>query len=664
VSLDTARFENEVKLAAPLLEGDAGGSGPSQVREGTVQYMQRLVEYFYKRRSEYEPFWRAVEKAYQKPRGDQRAINPFGSRSKFMADPGRVTSYATTTQSLALARKPRFKVESISGAAYETAMVAQKWLNKGWNLGRGLHRQTGWTVIDAYLYGQGWQMTTWDTSSAKAERLTQQALKRREAEAIAAEEGVQLPDFDVERALVEAAKAPMDRTFGDEMDDAAMREAPATRHVPIAQMIFDPDARSIDNVLWVGRAVVLPMPAWKAMKGIAASAIVGAEADELEKTGYRAGAHDTTAPYALGVAYEIYYREDGGFTRYTFAMGSDRWVKPPEASPYWYPHPYEQLTWTDTGASIWPQSGLNPVWETLIEERVIRSKFMEAMFRGLVSKHLYDNNFSLSDASLRALKDPNVSALVGVDVQPGEDIQRRFAELKSTPFWPEIQQYLAVVYRDQEMGSGFGVNTLGQYGKSGTSATEADQVGQFVRARATPIYNATEAFVGSVAKKRLALLAQFRTPAVPENLEWIARHLGPESVKAWASRTLTPGDVDEDIDVSVQLGSMRPTSEDADLQRALMILQLLAGDPVQQILVDMPLLWKEIFDRSGYDADHPLVRNVSAEAYQEAQMQFALLGQLGGGAGSGSKPRQNAPPASGTRARQANAGAVNGGSPR
>jgi len=637
MTLDTFQTGAAYDVSLPGLQ--SGGIGDDLKRD-SPRFCQRLVDYFLKRRSEFDGMWDLVDANYRH-KGLEVSANPLSMQVDEIF-PGRVYSLVHTIESQVAHDSPKFYLRGFTGIMEpETVPAMEDALNNEWMEDSTLDRETRLSIRDCIKYGRGIALTSFEADEDyDVDQATQEADEERAmavSDPIAAQMTASIV-AETAAAIADGAPEVEEETF--EGDSRVICERVSTRRVSVRNFLIDPDATSEHDAKWMGRVViadyeaVLRDPSFKRRKEIKPTSrerinfLFSDDADKLN-------------PYKCVALYELFLRQPGGgWKLVVFADGHDFFMKE-KMNPYWIGCPYDLLSWNDDGETAFPQSDILPVMSQILGERILLSKLIDAH-----SRQGHNTTFHTCDLDenlLKAARAPGVEKYVKVGTQVQGNLSSQFHKNQNEPISPEGMNLLAILEREIQVGSGIGPNQAGQAMKSETSATEAAEVAGFSRARGAHKFKAVEMFIASIARKRLGITAQFFREN-PENVAYIA---GKEAAAAWAKMRWTKGDVQRNLKVNVEPGSMRPINDDQRLKQLISFLGLAMQNPVWAAGIDQPGALKRAFQYLGFRRGDPLLLDQDPQKWGVAQALMGLLGQ--GGKASMTAP-ESAP---------ANAGAVN-----
>lgn len=596
----------------------------------SVNFYDQIVEYYYRRRGAIDGGWRVCEEEYNRGKGvDERAYE-----LQELA-PSRAYSLVATVESMVLANRPKFFLEGYTAEDHEEyAPVLETALNNEWRNNFELVKETRLCVRDCAKYGFGVMLTSYE-GDFDPEEMTETASSLRNSDPIlqaAADEA------EAQLADMEASLSPEELETTYEDDDRVVRGRAISRRISPWEFLVDPDATCLQDAKWVGRVIVADIesvrndPMLKNTEGIAPNSSFDMDGRFQHLKEYRN--LDATIPYDFVFLYEIFIRDPvKGWKMKVMAEGHDKFLREMDM-PYWIGQPYQVLRWNEDGESFFPQSDIQLVMTEIIAERLLLTKVFDGYSREHVDTTFYDDRLGISEEELYAAGDPSVGKYVGVNgghLEGNMTLAQAFYKMPKDAKSPEALNVLAMIERSMQISSGLGPNQMGQALKSGTTATEAAEVGTFSRSRGAHKFSAVEEFIAGIAEQRLGIMAQFYSTTD------MRRIVGAEMARTWAGMNWTKADVQHGLRVNVEPGSTRQETEEGRVNQMITMLGAIMQNPLAQTLFDIPEMYRELFRRMGFhEGSKFLIMEDGEEFAQQAAEYNALMG--GGGGGGGSAP--------------------------
>jgi hypothetical protein len=617
---------------------------PSKGERGTAMWYQRLAQYYLDRRRQHDGFWAKVDQNYWQRGISDKARSMFEELDEVR--PGRIYSYVHTVEGMVFNRSPKMFLKGFTPRVdREQIPVFEKALNHEWWQDRRLVRETKLAVRDCIKYGFGVTLTRYEKDPDVPIRVDEVAEAAREADEIAS---VVYDAMDDEYSDMEARRPAKPAATNFEMDSRVVKGRVVTTHIPIHQFMCDPDASCLEDCRWVGRMILADYWAVKEDPALKNTSSIGAASrkdiqDWLDIT------EDTHNPYDQVILYEIFERQPDGSWEMTVTSPQSEKILRREKSPYWIGQPYSMLRWSEDGRDIFAQSDLLNLWTIYLSEVLLGTKVTQAYAREMLDTTFVDDR--VGDFELAGAIDPEVGKIVKIK-NPGQGrIQDVFFKAPKDAKSPEAMNLLAMYERAFQAASGLGPNQMGQALKSETSASEANEIAGFARARSGHKGGATEDFVADIATKRLGLMAQFYTRAQ------IKRLVGNELGSAWPVDWVE-GDVSGGLSVIVHPGSMAPENDAVRVQQIVGLLQVLGTNPVFASAVNMPELLNRLLRGLGFGPGDNILMTEDGQAMSQsiasmaAMQSGAFQGGMGGGQASPSN-QPNVPTTSGEATQQA-----------
>lgn len=616
-------------------------SGDSDTGRQSVEWYQSLVQYYLDRRQKYQPFWDFVDVNYRHKSLEEKS-DFLQIREIF---PGRVYSLVHTIESMVAHDNPKFYLRGYQGVMEEEVVPAMEdLLNDEWMEDTVLDREMRLCVRDCIKYGRGVMLTSYeadpdyDPDAAAKEAAEQRA--QAASDPMMAQAEAELTG-ELAAAIAEAAPEEEEETY--EQDSRVLRENISSRRIPLRNFLMDPDATGVEDAKWMGRCVladyeaVLADPSFKNKAGL--------QPTTTERINYFYEGDSHTNPYKMVALYEIFERQPGGGWRMiVMADGHKKFLRS-KKNLYWVGNPYDLLSWNDDGVECFPQSDILPVMSEILGERVLMSKVIEAYARQANDTVYVAGDAGMNEEDLKAPRTPGASKYIRCAGTTGVPLAGKFHKIPNDQLSQDALNLLAMLERGIQVGSGIGPNQSGMAMKSETSATEASEVAGFSRARGAHKYRAVEKFVAAIAQKRLGLMAEFYRDK-PERIAYIA---GKDAAIAWAKMKWTRGDVQANLRVNVEPGSMKPINDDTRLQQIISWMGLAMQNPVLATATNWPKLVARAARPMGFKKGDSLLIDQDPEKVSQAMGLMSLLES--GGSGSGSPPAaQNSPSGAGQTA--------------
>ncbi len=593
---------------------------------GTVGWCDALYRAYEERRDEaVTPWWNAVDQLLYRRIFDGNRIRPDDLADNCV-EPPRLNQIVNLVVSTVFNRTPKFFVQAVTSPYEEFASWAEDAVNNDWNREYSTRREVKLCTQDCAMKGLGVMYTIPETDFGAATRERRRRLKRAERLNADARQGLLgLDDDPTATATLEWAET------GVENRDLARWGRIASRRIDPWRIFFDWTAESEHALGFVGRwyyatkESVEVQTHWN--QAAVRRLVYGGLDDEL----FVQSVDGDPRKYVR--IFDGWFKNlDGSYDLKIWwegARNDDPFLYEAE-KPLEHGHPFRFLRWNETGSMMWCPSDVLNVYQSIVMERHVQTRMYDQMMRQACDVNLIDGEV-ISEDDLAPVEVEGVGLCIRLSGMTGRTIDQVFRRLQKDPISPESTGYLALLQKQIEDGLGLDVNQMGDYGKSETSATEAQVVAQASRARGAIRYAAMDEFVAGIAHDRLRLQIQFYDPSMIRALA------GPTAARLHALNTFTAGDVQYGLHVSVVQGSMQPPSDAAKGQALGEVLMLiLQGQQMATTLVNGPALFLEWLKSKGiHDGSKLLMPGVTAEQMQVLAAQMAMVRQQGSPAAAG-----------------------------
>lgn len=594
-------------------------------------FLNDIEEYYDLRETYCKGLWDMADELYEKLAYSDRQLDPTNLQGRNVI-PARVYGYVQYLLTQVFLKRPKYLLKPDSARLEDLAGHMEVALN---NFIKRPHlRQFRYAGIDCALTGAGW---VWvgceiDKDVAAAARMRRKriakAMKDDPALAILGDQIIadvvsQGDSIDLEESA--------ELTY--EMDDRVRRQQLYIRHTPHKRMVYDATCSSPDDMLWVGEEQYVLLEAVKKEKlfqnteGLQPTAVIKgmwkyANANQLGRGRSRFIGQRNSRKQFVAIYPIVAKNGDGTWDKYWFARGHKPFLRI-ERAQYDLGCPAVPLSWNDRGEKIFAVSDITQGIDTILTEQLLKTRLLDATSREAEDILLYDKD-KLKDLESAISDNPDVGLNIGVPGGMGQGIRSVADFLPRQSKVDRLLPYLAILERDYEMAWGMGPNQQLQALRSDTSATESAELARNAQVRMAIKAESAEEFVAVVGKKILQLMAQFFGPEQIEPL------CGPEGAKAWQREDFTKSDIQNGLSVEVEVGSMRPETDDSRMQILNMIIQEAMQNPVLaqgwNIMEVQKLRSKIMGVRDGSK-----IINQSAQNPQMLQglMQLALSGAQG-----------------------------------
>lgn len=620
---------------------DARRGKTSASDKDTARWYQDFVDYYLKRRSEYAAYWKQVESQYNRGRDMARRR----AAAAVAVVPGRVYDMVHSTEAQVLGTPPKFHFEGWTPTVERDQVPAfERAINNEWGEDRSIMQTIALGVRDCVKTGWGICLTSY-SGPASDGATTESARLRRQQEADDPMLAAAIDEVAT-KASLEASLADSPEQLEDfELDTRVRTGTISSRRISPWHFVCDPDATCLDDASIVGRIIVrrldavLADPNFKGKtEGLQASLTQSFDfyGSDSAREKWRTSEGGSN-PYDLVELYELFERRlDGRWDMVVIARDHPTILRKEEAF-YWVGCPYSLLRWNDDGEEIFAQPDVAIVQDQLDAEVLLYTKSMDGYARDQEDTIFVDARAGITEKEWHAVNAPGVSKKIEVTVQQGSTLRDLIMKLPRDSKSAEPMNFLAMIQRAVEMGTGRGPNQAQQTLKSGASATEAQIIAQNALVSSSHKSRAGEAFVLDVALKRLGLMVQFY------DKERMTRLAGPEAAASWRggpSGTMTENDITLGLRVTVERGSMRPRDDAQLFQDMVTIATISANNPILFGNTDWATWQIEAYKALLGVAGENLLISADTEEINNATKNLFALQNSPLQQGGGSKPAQ------------------------
>jgi len=609
-------------------------------------YFHNLVKYFFHARDEeqgrggWKTGWEFCDQEYTKGR-----LLDHNSSGIKQIEPARAYALVSTVESQVLGARPRFFVKGFATEAEEElGQVIEQAVNNEWQQDSRMKKESRYTTRDCSRIGIGVMLSSFEADPhPDPEQQTKDAAKRKKDLATDPIANAAKVITSTEQAEIDvASETPIFET-NYEQDDRVVRGRVVSRRISPWDFLFDPTATSEEDLKWCGRVITAEIesvkedPSLKNTKDL----MPNMRPERIKRAACRERERDEKyqdqSPYETVYMYEIFWRKpDGGWRLVTIAEGYDKFLRDID-NPYWIGNPYRVLRWNEDGEAFVPQSDVQIVTPEIQAERALLTKLFDGYQREHVDMTLVGKSMGMTEESFVGMGNRSTGLFVEVDdPKDNRRLSDYFHKLPKDAKSPEAMNLLAVIERLFQVSSGLSPNQFGQALKSGTTATEAAEVGSSARGRASHKFEAMEEFLAGVAHDRIGLMAQYY------DVTDMRRIVDKENAEIWAKYNWSKGDVSNGMGIVVEPGSTRKITEEGRANMMIQLLGIINQDPVEGAKFNKTEMYADLLRFMGVHNGSKYFFNQDGEEVgnQEAELR-GLQGQLGGG-GGGSTP---APPA-------------------
>jgi len=613
-----------------------GGKSSSPLATGSPQWYQDLIDYYFYRRQRYVDYWDQVEDQY---RSDKEMAKRRRIKEERAIRPGRVYAMVHGTESGVLGSPPKFVFEGWTQEANERLAVGfDRAINNEWQEDRALWRSVAMACRDCVKSGWGIALTSYNGAAQDGASDTE-ARKRRKQKGQSALISAIGDDLETAVAAELAMDAPEHPVEDFENDSRVKIGSISTRRVPYRSFLIDPDCTCLEDAKWVGRRIVARLDSVKRDPLLMnTDSLMPTQVESVADTSNRTDRYKNHGPqrnpYEMVELYEIFERQtDGRWDLKVMARDHPMFLREVKGI-YWIGNPYSLLSWNEDGEEIFTMSDVAVVQDEVDAETMLYTKSLDGYSRDQDDTVFIDQE-GFNEQNLYAKTKPGQSRYVKVDVGLNQSLRDKILKLPRDSKSAEPLNFLAMIQRAIELGSGKGPNQSLQPLKSGASAQEAAIIQQQFMMQMSHKDRAVEAFVLDIAVKRLGLMAQFY------DRERIVRLAGLEAAQAWQggpSGTWTEADVSMGLQVRIERGSMRPRNDSQLFQDLITTAQVVAQIPIVAANHNWVRWQREVYRALLGVAGESLIISKSEEEINVAQRNLFALQQAGGGGETGGSP--------------------------
>jgi hypothetical protein len=559
--------------------------------------------------------------------------------------PARVRNMIQSAEAMTLNQAPKIIASALSPKMQRLARIFEIASNSEWQRDTTMMDTLRMCHRDAWMTGFAFALNGYWTRSFGRERSERRARAKLAARFHGNPLSDQLAAVITQEEELEDSINMQEKVLTFEDDDRIYNQGICTKRVSPFMVVFDPDAASIPEANWIGRAILADHDAVMRDPNIdnaediptmAVKDIAGFQSG-MQRLGMPTSLswHDAKGPYRYCVLYEIFYRNDEDkWDMLVMAKGLDRELRL-EKNVYAMGNPYSMLSWNSHGDSMFATSDFDDVKTLLLAERNALKRFHDGVMRSLQDVNILDKEIFPKAVDTEFITTPGLGLLGYAEGSPiGKRLADGHLQIHNAPVTGECIQYLQMLDKYFQIASGLGPNQVGMPMKSETSATESANVENWVKLRGGVKYAAMDTFVADLSRKRIQLMAQFR------DYDTIGDLCGPEAAAEWAKEDFTDGDIQNGLLIKVEQGSMQPRNDAQRAQTAQQFLQL-SQIPALAPLINPVAALKMYAEANGVMDGSDLLVNVAPSDVQKAAIQMALMQAGGGGAPGGP---QGAPP--------------------
>jgi len=632
-----------------------------EATEENPKWWCSLIDAARSRRSETAGLRTAIEEAYTGRRGSGRSlefggveITQRGTAAMTKVRPPRLYALAHGMEAMLFHRRPKFFVRAYTGRLEKRAQDLERLVNTMWPRFVG-DKELRWIIRDTIKTGRGWGLLGFDfNEDEERSRFNERRRVARQVnESVLAQTGPTEELAATVEPLVPPAENPVEEEnwAGDSRDRL---RRPSFRRLPPGDVTYDPDARTMYDARWIdfrtytdlaslkadpffkGAEKVVPTKQMKDGKwgDVTKNNHVIQSPAEYEGGGNRGGMNHECYQY-VEMHYTAVKRPGGTWDVMVYARDQEEFGRKLKA-PYWSGCPFISLSWNDDGDSLESISDAERLLPGIVEEAGLRSRLKDHWNRKPNDVVAVDDRIFNNTSNKTAIEVQRTCAFIPVKV-PTETsnpqaLGNYFFPIPRNATIAEIYQHLQLIASDYEATTGLGPNQRLQALKSETSSFEAQEIARTARSRGIEKQEAVEDFCALLGHRLLMLAAQFF------DAERAAEFVSGDAVQRWKTYEFSPGDVQDNLGVEVERGSMRPQSSDQREQWLSSLMQLALSNPAFAAKLNLEEIFNRIAEERGIlDGSTLMNANVDLGQMVMAMMQMQLAGA---GPKGGSAPKQ------------------------
>ncbi len=617
-------------------------------------WFERVLDGYITERDTYHtPGWNMAREFYD-PTSCAKAMSPLGATSGVIYDqalglydlmqihPARVRNIVQSGEATALNTHPKVLVNPLTPKMQRVAPIFETASNAEWQRDRSLMEALRLAYRECWMTGFAFMLNGYVSQNFSKEE------GRRRARAKLAKKFLGNPMADSlaeilaqEEELYEDSVNLDPRIPTYEQDDVWVKDAICSKFIPSEMIVFDPEAGNMNEVAWIGRAILADHEAVmrdgnltdaKSLPTMAVKDVIDWKGPALQLGSPMLGqGANNEGPFKYVCLYEIFHRNDeDGWDMLVMAKGREEPLRV-EKNVYALGNPYSMLSWNRHGGSLFSTSDFDDVKSLVLAERTCLKRLHDGVMRNLLDSYIVDRSMFPKANDIEWVMQEGVG---NVGFAESAHTQRHLLEgifqFPRTNISSEVLNYLAVIDKHFQIASGLGPNQVGMSMKSETSATESKNVDDWVRIRGGVKYAAMEDFVADIAHKRCQLMAQFY------DYDRIGTLAGPEAAAQWAREDFTDGDIQSGLMVKVEQGSMQPQNDEQRASFAIEVMGLLKDPVLGPVLapnINIPGILRMWAKSRGIMEGSDLILNIAQKDVALAATQMALMNQMGGGGG-------------------------------
>lgn len=294
------------------------------------------------------------------------------------------------------------------------------------------------------------------------------------------------------------------------------------------------------------------------------------------------------------------------------------------------PDPFNVLEWNQKGGINFPKSDVMKALIGILEKRGARSSIYEKMARSAQSTLIYDKGDIPHKADLQGVVRGISANYVGIDNRMNKSLNDLFKEIKPTSLTQEDIAYLQLLEDSRRQATGMGQNQNLEAMKSGTTATEAQEVATRSQLRSIFKNRQVNEWLVRSAKKTLQDICycydsdRIRDLAGPEAAAWYERQNFSESNL-------------RDLPIEIQRGSMQIETDEQQAAKLIGDLQFASTQPVILAMMRVQEMLQEVFRLQGFPDPSKFLRQLPPDTIDQ-MLAAQIMGQLMGGQ-KGSAPK-------------------------
>jgi hypothetical protein len=347
-----------------------------------------------------------------------------------------------------------------------------------------------------------------------------------------------------------AATLPTEKTV-------VLEDRPFVERVSPFDIQVDPNATSMEDVMWIAQRIVRPLEEAKKDDRYSPSARAKLKADgvfladKAIRTGSTPDAHKGM-DVELTTIWEFYDIRKNWLC--VFGQDCDEFLVSPEPMPYSFGHPFEPIFNYTIPDKFYPMGELEAMEPLQQELDKVRSQMMEAR-KKFGRKYIYRES-SFGPEGVAALQSDRDNVMVAV-IEEQTPLDQAIQPLPQSQLDPQAYQYSEIIEMDIDRVTGVNEYMRGATPQQRQTAYAASMIQSAADARAAAKLDNVEDFMSRIARKLIMLNQQYLEG------EQVLRVAGPNGAMAWVQ--YNRDDIQGEYDYGVEAGSTQPKKRSGPL---------------------------------------------------------------------------------------------------